>query len=621
VRLYPRIVFFLLASCVVPLVVLAISVVRAAHGWLDRTIVEVQVQSAGLLASTVSRELSDAERLLRLQLGNFRLREASPDAQSAFLYATFRLDPSFSVVCLQDGAGRDLVDPVYQAPREPELAPDHDVVSVSRLAAFRDRIPAPIGAGSVAHGKAYLVGDDGGAAIPVALASPWGDGIVLAVELRLSGVDGRLGAAAGADGEVALLGDDGTILASSGARGLVEPSSFSALVGTGSAEVRYSGADGGEVLAAMASVPGYPLTVVVASPAAVVEDAASDIQLRTGYIGGVALLAGLLMGTFLTRSITVPVGRLRDAAAAVGQGNLARRVELEGRDELAELGQAFNRMTASLQANDREIAAKNEEIEAFNRELVARVEQRTAQLREAQARLVQSGQLAAVAELSAGLAHELNNPLAGLLGMIQISIMREPEGSTTAELLRTAEREALRCKDIVANLLRFTARQGATGHRERVELDALLADVLGLLGPAFRTRGVTVEHRRSASPLVVTGDAGALGRAFGQLFSSVRTVAAGGATVTVTGASTSEGAGNVTIDIIVDRPTLASDDWRAASMGFWGARQILEEHAAALEEPPAARSPERGEAGEGTPGVRVAGEARWRLILPREARS
>lgn len=134
---------------------------------------------------------------------------------------------------------------------------------------------------------------------------------------------------------------------------------------------------------------------------------------------------------------------------------------------------------------------------------------------------------------------------------------------------------------------------------------------------------MTVEHRRAASPLVVTGDAGALGRALGQLFSSVRTVAAGGATVTVSGANVAEGphAGSVTVDIVVDRPTLASDDWRAASMGFWGARQILEEHAAALEEPPDARAPERGEPGEGAVGPRVAGEARWRLVLPREARS
>lgn len=594
-RLYPRIVFFLFVSSFVPLGVLAVASLRATDTWLRRTIVERQVETAQTLALLVSGRLEEAEQLLRLQMGNFQLRQASDDALTAFLYATWRLSPDISVAVLQDAAGRDLVDPVYQAPGAPSLAPDHDEVPAARVEAFRARVPVPAGPGAVARGRPYRPEGGQQAALPLAIASPWGDGLVLGVELRIGAVAGELGSIGGR--ELVLLGEDGAELSRHGDTRWVEADRLSALLGSPSADARYETASGDEVMAALAAVPGYPLAVVIAEPASVVAASGRDIRARTLYIAGVALVVALVMGTLLTRSITRPVMALHEAALAVGRGELGRRVDVDGRDELAELGRAFSRMTASLEQNAREIAAKNREIQGWNRELQDRVEQRTAQLKEAQARLVLSGQLAAVSELSAGLAHELNNPLAGLLGLLQIAIARAPDAPETA-LLRSAEKEALRCREIVGHLLRFTETGGGEGlAREPIDLDELLADVLALMAAHLRARGVAA-RAEGATGLRVVGDPVALGRALGQLLTSIRGVAAPGATLVL--APRAEGAG-AALSLRLDRVSDSQDDWKAAALGFWVARQVLEEHRATLDEP---TTP--------TPGA----SATWTLHLP-----
>lgn len=612
-RLSARIVVFLLLACVVPLVVLAASAVRVAQDWLDATIVDVQAQSARLLATSVAEGLEDGERVLRLHLGNFHLDRASDETRAAFLYATWRLSPDISVVVLQDAAGRDLVDPVYQRPGEVVLAPDHEVVHAARVERFLGFVPVPVGAGSVARGAPYLA-EPGSPVLPLAFASPWGDGLVLGVELRLGGALERAGYTAEGGREVVLMDNDGHVLQRVGRTGLVEAERIAPLAGAASADLRYVAGGGEEVVGALVAVPGYPLAVLVAQPAAPGTAAAKDIRLRTWYIGGVSLTMALAVGLLLGRSITAPILKLREAAVAVGRGDLTRRVHLEGRDEVAELAQAFNRMTGNLEANAGEIAAKNKEIEEFNQELQARVEQRTAQLREAQARLVQSGQLAAVAELSAGVAHELNNPLAGVVGLLQIVLAKRPSGGD-AELLRSAEREALRCRDIISSLERFT-RPPARGAVERFDLDGVCTDVLVLLAEPLRQRGVGVDHRRAPSPLWVRGDPSSLGRALGQLLTAIRSVAAPGATLTIA-ASAAEG--GVDLTCALDQATRSRDDWRAAGLAFWVARQVFAEHDATL------AMPELAELARGEPSVALApavvgntGYA-WRLRLPAAA--
>lgn len=601
-RLGLRIVLFVAIVAIFPLGLLALAATKVARDQVEDAILRGQIAQAESVAATAARRLDDVARVLRLQVANFRLDTAPPEARGAFLLATWRLFPEIGVAFLLDGQGAPLAPAVYAPEGTVDDALGHERLSEARVAAFREALVARPAAGEVDIGAAYVPPGGGPGVIPVVVTSPWGDGVTLAAELSLGAV-----ATESATREVVLLDAQGGVLLRVGQAGLVEPARFRALLASPSAGVRYVDALGSDVLAATARVPGREWVVVVAEPADAAVAGVRRIQARTGYIGGFAILFATVAGLLLTRSITGPVTRLRDAAQAVGRGELETRVTSGGRDELAELAAAFNQMTASIQHGNEVIAAKNVEIEAWNVELQERVDARTRELREAQARLVQSGQLAAVAEMSAGLAHELNNPLAGILGLVQVA-GAQLAGRPEEGLLRAAEREALRCRDIVANLLRMARTAGEPPQRDVVELRTVVQDVLALVGGPLRARGVTVDWAPGGSPLRVRGDAASLGRALGQLLTSMRSVARMGTTLQITG---NRRGPDVELRFELGATVSETDDWEAAGMGFWVARQVLQEHDATLEDPTSDRTLE------GTPAP--GGPRTWRLRIPADA--
>jgi two-component system NtrC family sensor kinase len=97
-------------------------------------------------------------------------------------------------------------------------------------------------------------------------------------------------------------------------------------------------------------------------------------------------------------------------------------------------------------------------VKSFNRELGQRVEERTAELKATQEQLVQAEKLASIGQLAAGVAHEINNPIGVILGFAQVMLRRTPDDDPMHKPLATIEREGLRCKEIVQDLLDF-ARQ------------------------------------------------------------------------------------------------------------------------------------------------------------------
>ncbi|MDP2306639.1 MAG: HAMP domain-containing protein [Pseudomonadota bacterium] len=590
-RLGLRISFFVAFTAILPLLLLALAASQVARSQAERQIVDFQVEAARSLGASIARQLDDTERVLVQQVANFRLDVASDEARASFLVATYRLFPEIAIAVLLDEDGGEIAPPLFQPEGKSAELIEHDKVSIPRLAQFRAALPLPSRVpGGVIVGEPYRPEGAVAAVLPMVFTSSLGDGVALAVELSLTPVASRMSTLA-AQREINLLGADGQVLLRAGPNGLVDPGRARAFLRNAEVDLRYDTAEGVAILAALASVPGHEWAVVVAEPADSVGAAMYEIQLRTWYVGGVALLIALVGGTFLTRSITGPVVKLRDASHAVGRGEFALRMPIEGRDELTELATAFNRMSASLEQNAAEIASKNHEIERFNLELQARVEQRTTQLREAQARLVQTGQLAAVGELSAGLAHELNNPLAGILGVVQILSARMADRPEAA-LLHAAEQEALRCKEIVANLLRFT-RSGPPrepGAEDVVDLGAVVRDVLALVGGHLRQRGVAVDLSTTDAPMLMRGDASQLGRALGQLLTSLRAVAEPGTTLTIEGAL--PGA-ELELRFGLARTVADTDDWRAAGLGFWVARQVFQEHGATLEEPIGERGAKR----------------------------
>ncbi len=153
-----------------------------------------------------------------------------------------------------------------------------------------------------------------------------------------------------------------------------------------------------------------------------------------------------------------------------------------------------------LDAIDRTYAQADEDrvrversLELTSRELVqrnARLQSNLASLQAAQDQLLQSEKLAAVGQLAAGIAHEINNPLGVILGFAQAMERRVPEGDGLRLPVASIVREALRCRNLVQELLTFSRTAKKT--TEDVDLNAAIRSTVVLLEARAKTQGVEV---------------------------------------------------------------------------------------------------------------------------------
>jgi two-component system NtrC family sensor kinase len=174
-------------------------------------------------------------------------------------------------------------------------------------------------------------------------------------------------------------------------------------------------------------------------------------------------MGSLLATAFIWIVIHRPVKELIDGTHRVAAGDLAYRLPVRGDDELGELALSFNRMTA--------------EVEDVHAEIEERVRRKTAELEKMHKTILSSEKMASLGKLSATVAHEINNPLFGILTYTRLVLRRLQkvnfEGrDEAAEQLQIVERECKRCGDLIKNLLAFSRQK--TGPRERHDLNSLV---------------------------------------------------------------------------------------------------------------------------------------------------
>ena len=120
-------------------------------------------------------------------------------------------------------------------------------------------------------------------------------------------------------------------------------------------------------------------------------------------------------------------------------------------------------------------------------ELRARMEAQ----RSAENRLVQAAKLAAVGEMAAGIAHELNNPLTSVTGFAELALDGMPKDNETRKDLEIVMREAVRARDVVRRLLDFARQSEST--RARASLNEVIEDVVALSRHLIHTSGIELE--------------------------------------------------------------------------------------------------------------------------------
>jgi two-component system NtrC family sensor kinase len=190
--------------------------------------------------------------------------------------------------------------------------------------------------------------------------------------------------------------------------------------------------------------------------------AKADVQLAESsrrmiaYTACALLLISLLSWFFVWRVVAVPIKALERGTERLAAGDLGYQIDVQSKDEIGELADSFNTMS-------RQLRAEHSENLAWTRTLEERVEQKTRELKRAHEHALQTEKMASIGKMAAVLAHEINNPLSGILTYAKLLrkwVDRDdPSHSRRQEICDSLDliaNESRRCGDLVKNLLTFS---------------------------------------------------------------------------------------------------------------------------------------------------------------------
>jgi signal transduction histidine kinase len=266
---------------------------------------------------------------------------------------------------------------------------------------------------------------------------------------------------------------------------------------------------------------------------------------------------GLLLAAMITRNVTRSMRDLAEAAEAVAEGDLNRRIEIPGNDEVGRAARAFNTMTESLRSTLSQLAHRES--------------------------------LAAMGDFAASLAHEVRNPLTAI--RIDLERVEEglPEDSPLLKPHRRALREIGRLDDTVSGALDGVRKPQGPGV---CNLEEVLGAAAEAAGPDLEAAGATLRIQPSDEDLHVRGEPGSLEQLLLNLLRNAAQALDGGGTVTVRSATSGE---SVVVEIRDSGPGIQEEDLHrlfeplfstrptGTGLGLTISRRIAEDHGGTLE--------------------------------------
>lgn len=548
-KLITKLTLLALAVSALPLAIAGYSSWRIGRDALRGALEENELTVAKQVASYAGSYIDNLLSILRVDARIFDLTRSgqneapSPQALLKFLQLVYHQSDDFCAVAMFDEHGALVGQPAYlENPTRYDAFKNHepmrptDVEGVGLMAPLGAALSNGQGMGPIFLGGPLRLPH---VVLAVAFDPRLGGGKrILAAEVSLKRLANYVASLSTPEIDVKLL-DGRARLFAAGSRGGVGSLDTHRVPGVaregelpaGEIVAEYT-VGGRDLIGAYAPVVPWGLGAVVDKTVDAALKPVNRITWWTLVWIAISVLVGSIAARIFAQRLAGRVAALATGSRQIAAGNLETRIPPDSRDELGDLAGAFNQMAVALDGARKKIIQQTNEIMAWNQSLEKRVEEKTNELRQAQDLLLRSRSLSALGELGAGVAHEINNPLSGALGIVQLLIADLPAGHPAVPLLQDLEREALRIRKIVQNMLRLSQRQSGYDTAP-VDLARTLDDAVELCGPSeIAAAGVSVVRKYEPVP-PVRGSGTQLQEAFIQIIQNARAAMKAGGTLTL----------------------------------------------------------------------------------------
>jgi len=229
----------------------------------------------------------------------------------------------------------------------------------------------------------------------------------------------------------------------------------------------------------------------------------SEIQYMSGLV--IFFVISFFVLVFIWKFVNVPLKKLTYGTTEIMNGNLDFKLDFKSKDEIGLLAESFNKMTEKLKQ-------AHEELTNWAKLLEQKVNEKTAELQRAHAYMVQIEKMASLGKLAATVAHELNNPLEGVLTYAKLLKRRlqngeisEAEKNEILNELSIIIDETSRCGNIVKNLLLFSKQK--VGEFKDEDICQVIKRSVALISHHLQMNNIKLELDIPENPVFVFCDA------------------------------------------------------------------------------------------------------------------
>jgi two-component system NtrC family sensor kinase len=260
-------------------------------------------------------------------------------------------------------------------------------------------------------------------------------------------------------------------------------------------------------------------TVIGSLYVGMLEQPHTALKMKVNLLFTGVLLAGSLFGLMVSAYtgslLSRPIRELKGLVQRFSAGERDLRIETSSGDEIGELADEFNNMTEALKQREYAIIQLNKNLEVKVQERTAELESKNRLLLKTQGDLVKAEKLAAVGELAAGVAHEINNPMAIIRGNAEILLMDLQAGHPNREEAEIITHQVARVEGIVGNLLSFARHQRKS--LKPVMIDQVLEEILQQVKHHVSLDGIEVRREYGMGATEIEGDENQLRQVFTNL--------------------------------------------------------------------------------------------------------